>query len=105
MKLRIRAQTLRIRTDPDDMRELAAKGWVEDRIQLSAQRALVYRLSVAPEAREVGIAYRGDLIDLRLPEQAAREWCTTDRVALSGSQTNGTVELTILLEKDFDPSE
>jgi hypothetical protein len=105
MKLRIRGQTLRIRTDPDDVRALAAKGYVEDRIQLSPQRALVYRLSVAPEARELGIAYQGDLIDVRLPAQAAREWWTTDRVELTGSQMNGSIELAIIVEKDFDPSE
>jgi len=105
MKLRIAGQTLRIRTDPEDMRELAANGAVEERIELSPQRALAYRLSVAPEAREVGVTYRGDLIDVRLPVQAAREWCTTDRVALSGSQANGSATLTIVVEKDFDPSE
>lgn len=104
MKLRIRGQTLRIRTDPKDMRELAANGAVEDRIQLSPQRALAYRVLVAPEAREVGVSYRGDLIEVRLPAQAAHEWCTTDRVALSGSQMNGPIELEIVVEKDFDAS-
>jgi len=105
VKLRIRGQHLRIRTDPDEMQDLAAAGCIEDRIQLTPQRALVYRLSVAPEAREVGVVFDGDVIDVRLPEARAKEWCSTDLVGLSGTQRNGDVELRISVEKDFDPSE
>jgi hypothetical protein len=105
MKLRVHGQSLRIRTASQDVRELAAKGHVEERIQLSPERALVYRLSIAPEVHRLTLAYRGDVIDVRLPAEAAREWCTTDREALSGSQMNGATELRIVIEKDFDPSD
>ncbi len=105
MKLRIRGQHLRVRTDPQEMRDLAAAGRIEDRIQLGPDRALIYRLSVAPEAQRVAVAFEDNVIDVRLPPSAAKEWCSTDLVGLSGTQQNGKVELRISVEKDFDPSE
>lgn len=105
MKLRIRGQHLRIRTDAEEMRRLAATGRIEDRIQLTARRALVYRLVVAPDAQAVGLVFEGDAIEVRLPEAAARQWCSTELVGLDGTQQNGPVELRVCVEKDFDPSE
>lgn len=105
MKLRIRGQHLRIRTDAEEMRRLAATGCIEDRIQLTARRALVYRLVVAPDVQALGVRFEDNVIEVRLPEAAAREWCSTDRVGLDGTQRNGGEELRIAVEKDFDPSE
>lgn len=105
MKLRIRGQQLRIRTDPEEMRTLAAAGSIEDRIQLGPNRALVYRLSVASGAEGLAVVFDDNVIEVRLPAEAARRWCATDLVGLSGTQQNGAVELAVSVEKDFDPSE
>jgi hypothetical protein len=105
MKLRIRGQHLRIRTEPQEMRDLAAAGRIEDRIQLAPDRALIYRLSVAPEAQRLAVAFEDNVIEVRLPASATEEWCSTDLVGLSGTQQNGNVELRVSVEKDFDPGE
>ncbi|HEY2590988.1 MAG TPA: hypothetical protein VGI35_05300 [Steroidobacteraceae bacterium] len=105
MKLRIRGQQLRIRTDPEEMRALASTGYIEDHIELGSNRALIYRLSIAPGAQAISVAFEDNVIEVRLPEEAAKRWCSTDLIGLSGTQQNGPVELTVAVEKDFDPSE
>jgi len=104
MKLRIHGQQLRIRTDPEEMRNLASAGFIEDRIALGPNRALIYRLSIATYEQAIRVAFEDNLIEVRLPEEAARRWCSTDLIGLTGTQQNGPVELTIAVEKDFDPS-
>ena len=104
MKLRIHGQQLRIRTDPEDMRGLAAAGFIEDRIVLGPNRSLIYRLSIATFEEAICVAFEDNVIEVRLPEEAAKAWCSTDLIGLSGTQQNGPVELTIAVEKDFDPS-
>ena len=105
MKLRIRGQQLRIRTDPEEMRALASAGRIEDRIELAPNRALIYRLSIAPGAQALCVTFEDNVIEVRLPEEAARRWCSTDLIGLSGTQQNGPVQLTVAVEKDFDPNE
>lgn len=104
MKLRIRGQQLRIRTDPEEMRVLASTGTIEDRMQLAPNRALVYRVTVASDVKALEVAFEDNVIEVRLPEGEARRWCSTDLVGLSGTQQNGAVELSVSVEKDFDPS-
>ncbi|MGH8260474.1 MAG: DUF7009 family protein [Steroidobacteraceae bacterium] len=103
MKLRIHGAHLRIRTDPAEMRALAALGCIEDRVPLTAERALVYRLIVAGDVQTLGVAFEDNVIEVRLPETAARRWCETDLIDLTGTQRSGPVELRVTLEKDFDP--
>jgi hypothetical protein len=105
MKLRIRGQQLRIRTDPEEMRTLASAGCIEDSIQLAPGRPLIYRLTIAAAASTLGVAFEDNLIEVRIPEEQARRWCSTDLVGLSGTQRSDAVELRVSLEKDFDPSE
>lgn len=105
MKLRIRGQQLRIRTDPEEMRVLASTGRIEDRIQLAPDRPLIYRLSVTPGATALGVAFEDNLIEVRIPEGEAARWCSTDLIGLSGTQRNGAAELRVSIEKDFDPGE
>lgn len=105
MKLRIRGQQLRIRTDPEEMRALAAGRCIEDRIQLAPDRALIYRLSIAHGAQAIAVGFDGNVIDVRLPEEPAKRWCSTDLVGLSGTQPRGAGKLEVSVEKDFDPSE
>jgi hypothetical protein len=87
------------------MRELAARGRVEDRIQLGPRRALIYRLAASQEAQTLGVEFDDNVIEVRIPQADATRWCATDLVGLDGAQRNGDVELRVTLEKDFDPSE
>ncbi|HTV50266.1 MAG TPA: hypothetical protein VME21_03700 [Steroidobacteraceae bacterium] len=105
MKLRIRGQSLRLRATAEEVRELAARGRIESQIRLSVDRALVYRVATVPEGPRLAVDFRGDVIEVRVAEPAAREWCDSDLVTLAGTQHSGEVEVRIVLEKDFDSSD
>jgi hypothetical protein len=102
MKLRIHGDSLRVRVTHAEVLELDARGIVEARVRLTDERALGYRLTVAPQVTRIGVGFTGDVIDIRLPEDAAREWCRSDRVSLRDTHSAGGKELRIVVEKDFD---
>lgn len=101
MKLRIKGNSLRIRVTQSELREFDEKGSVQDAVNFGGGRALVYRLSRAPGNQELSATYNADVIEVRVPEAAARQWCSTDLVTLSGTQSRDGVELRLVVEKDF----
>jgi len=102
MKLRIHGDSLRVRVTHAEILELDARGLVEARVQLTAERALGFRLTVVPQVTRIGVGFTDDVIDIRLPADAAREWCRSDRVSLRDTLSVGETELRIVVEKDFD---
>jgi hypothetical protein len=102
MKLRIHGNSVRVRVTHAEVLELDARGSVESRVQLTAERALVFRLTIAGQATQISVGFADDVIDIGLPAEAAREWCSSDRVSLRGTQSVGGAELRIVVEKDFD---
>ena len=105
MKLRVRGQSLRLRLTHEEVQALAATGHVEERLWLAADRALAYRVSIAPAAHDIGVRYQGEVIEVELPAAAAHEWCAGEAVTLAGSQPVGSRILRITVEKDFDSSD
>jgi hypothetical protein len=101
MKLRIKGDSLRLRVTEGELENLAATGSVEERIRFGAGRALAYRLAIDPQASELTAHFDQDVIEVRLPEAAAREWSGTNRVALETVQSQDGVDLKIFVEKDF----
>lgn len=101
MKLRIKGDSLRIRVTQDELSELASRGAVEDRIRFSKDRALTYRLTVDRKAVTLSADFKGDVIDVHIPESDARRWADTDLVTLAHTQSDGRVDLRITIEKDF----
>ena len=82
MKLRIKGPTLRLRLTQGEIGALASEGLVEERVPFAAGAQLVYRLRRDPAARAISASYRGDVLEVRVPEGTAREWCTTELVTL-----------------------
>jgi hypothetical protein len=101
MKLRIKGDSLRLRLTQGEMRALAEQGEVEDRISFPGGTMLRYRLRVDIECSNISIGYASDLIDIKVPKPLSERWCGTDLVTLSASQTTGSGELRIILEKDW----
>ncbi|HUN25790.1 MAG TPA: hypothetical protein VMU67_05725 [Steroidobacteraceae bacterium] len=102
MKLRLARGSLRLRVSAAEVRALAARGRIEERIALHPERALALRLSIARDAERLRVVYEGDVIDVQLPESDARAWCASDLVALEAPASTGAASLRILVEKDFD---
>ena len=101
MKLRIKGASLRLRLTQGEVRDLAEGRAVEEQVPFAAQSTLTYRLRRDAEVSEITASYVGNIIEIRVPDRAAGQWCGSDQVALAYSQPAPGGELRISLEKDF----
>ena len=101
MKLRIKGDSLRLRLTQGEMRALAERGEVEDRVSFSGGAALRYRVRVEKDSRDISATYESNLIEILLPQALSERWYGTDLVTLSAAQKLGAGELRIVLEKDW----
>lgn len=101
MKLRIKGDSLRLRLSQGELRTLADRGEVEDRITFPGEAALRYRLRTDREVNDISASYAANLVDILIPAALSERWCGTDLVTLSASQPLPSGELRIVLEKDW----
>lgn len=101
MKLRIKGDSLRLRLSQGEMRTLAERGEVEDRVSFPGGAALRYRLRVDSNKPDISAAYTSNIIDILVPAALSERWCGTDLVTLSASQPLAAGELRLVLEKDW----
>jgi hypothetical protein len=101
VKLRIKGDSLRLRLSQGEMRTLAERGEVEDRISFPGGAALRYRLRSDQNTSVISASYASNLIDILVPRPQAERWCGTDLVTLSASQPLAAGELRLVLEKDW----
>ncbi|HXW74734.1 MAG TPA: Hsp20/alpha crystallin family protein [Steroidobacteraceae bacterium] len=101
MKLRIKGPTLRLRLTQGEIRALEEQSVVEERVPFAAGVSLIYRLKRDAAAREISASYDHGVLEIRVPEGAARQWCTTELVTLAHDQALPEGVLRITLEKDY----
>ncbi|HEX3844734.1 MAG TPA: hypothetical protein VHV80_10250 [Steroidobacteraceae bacterium] len=101
MKLRIKGDSLRLRLAQGEMRALADRGEVEDRVSFAGGAALRYRVRVDMNNKDISVSYKDNLIDILVPRALAERWCVTELVTLSATETVASGELRIVLEKDW----
>jgi len=101
VKLRIKGDSLRLRLSQGEMRTLAERGEVEDRVSFPGGAALRYRLRMDGDNDVISASYASNLIEVLVPRTLAERWCGTDLVTLSASQPLGGGELRLILEKDW----
>jgi uncharacterized protein DUF7009 len=101
VKLRIKGDSLRLRLSQGEMRALAERGEVEDRITFPGGAALRYRLRVDREISDISASYAENIVNILIPASLSERWCGTDLVTVSASQPLASGELRIVLEKDW----
>lgn len=101
MKLRIKGDSLRLRLSQGEMRALAERGEVQDRVHFPGGSMLSYRVRVDRNTDDISGIYTNNLIEIILPEELSARWCGTDLVTLSAEQAHSTGALRIVLEKDW----
>jgi hypothetical protein len=101
MKLRIKGDSLRLRLTRTEVQQLAQRGLVEEQTHFAPSGSFGYRLRRAPQARQLAATFDDAVIEIQVPEAAAREWCDTELVTLQNVQRVGGVELRITVEKDY----
>jgi hypothetical protein len=101
VKLRIKGDSLRLRLAQGEMRTLAERGEVEDRVSFAGGAPLRYKVRVDNNNQYMSASYKDNLIEILVPKVLAERWCVTELVTLSATETTASGELRIVLEKDW----
>jgi Family of unknown function (DUF7009) len=102
MKLRIKGSSLRLRLTQGEVQRLESEGEVAERVEFGAGAQLTYRVRLDVQGPEIAATYGDNVIDIRVPHQAALNWSHTDQVTLSHSAQVPGGELRIIIEKDWN---
>lgn len=98
MKLRIQANSLRLRLTQKEVAQLHESGRVESSIEFAPGCALVYAVQGSHQAAAVSVHFDGHAILLTVPASRLKQWAEGSQVSIEGpSQTR----LRLLIEKDF----
>jgi hypothetical protein len=99
MKIRLRANTVRLRLTQSEIATLRDRGSVESTTLFAPGQALTYRLSTG---RSYAASLAGNIIQITIPAADAQRWTTTDIVGLyAGCPLPMGEKLDLTLEKDF----
>lgn len=101
MKLRIKGASLRLRLTQGEVRALAERGQVEEHVPFAPGAQLTYRLMRDAATAQISASLRDNVVEIRVPEGLANEWCANQEVTLSHHQAVPQGALLITLEKDF----
>jgi hypothetical protein len=106
MKLRLQANSVRLRLKQGEVKRLVEKGVVEESIRFFPGReALTYRLELSESVAVPTARLKGSEVVVEVPAAAARQWAADpNQVGLEAIQPAGADAahgLTLLVEKDF----
>jgi hypothetical protein len=102
MKLRINNNSLRLRLSRTDVERLMQAGVVEESTLLGGAIPFAFRLVVDASACEIRSGRYAHGIQVRVPEDIALMWSSSDQVGIAAVETHpGGRETTVLIEKDF----
>ena len=102
MKLRIRDNSIRLRLTRSEVDAMAEEGLVRCSVPFSARVSFDYLLEASPACVKPVAHFSDGVLKVCLPQDVAREWAGSTRVAIAAEQVldDGGV-LNILVEKDF----
>ena len=103
MKLRIYGNSVRLRLNQPEVRQLAAGQPVEERTDLPPE-PLAYRIESSPTADAITASFARSGLRVTVPAAIARRWAGGDDVALAAdvpSVRAGAEPVRLLIEKDF----
>lgn len=103
MKLRMRANSIRLRLTQSEVRQLAESGRVEETIDFGTGFGgrFVYCLVIDDGKPEVRSAADNGRITVFLPRTLAESWIGTETVGVEADQQTDGGNLRLLIEKDF----
>ena len=104
MKLRIHDNSIRLRLTRSEVARFTEAGRIEATLQFGpgAAQRMTYGLEISPGIAGLRASGSAEHLIIRVAPEIAKEWTTTDRVAISGEQSaNGATAVSILVEKEF----
>jgi hypothetical protein len=101
MKLRIKANSIRIRLTKTEVSTLASTGYLEEQT-LFANNKFVYALQTVTNGNELSASLDTNKITMDVPAALIKGWPVNNVVGFNTNMpVNGTGNLYLLLEKDF----
>lgn len=98
MKLRLHANTLRLRLNRAEVSALTSAGGLEESVTFAPGQSLTYSLSVSPSAAGVQATCLDSHIAIAIPASLANTWASGDDIGIEGATPAGP---RIIIEKDF----
>lgn len=100
MKLRIRADTIRLRLKRSEVDRIAAGASIVEKTRFP-HAVLTYRLDVS-DNNAFSASFANGGLAIKVPRAQVRNWANTDEVSMHAEQKlPGTGYLSLLIEKDF----
>ncbi len=101
MKLRIRANSVRLRLSDDEVVRIGRGDSIVEQTRFSGG-VFAYRLEIGGD--EISARFTSGFgIEIKLPEQQAIGWATSSAVSLHGAIEVDGETLSVLIEKDLKP--
>jgi hypothetical protein len=100
MKLRIHANSLRLRLSRSDVERLQQASVCKESLRFGPGSQLDYALEVSSQIKVAEASYSDACIRVLLPRDIAEAWAASSEVSLSITHSNGDVP-SVLIEKDF----
>src|SRR5262249_49085401 len=101
MKLRIRANSIRLRLTQNEVARLVDDVRVEESVTFGAGVQFRYALACANTNEKVRATFEAGAITVTLSRDVARAWATGPDVGIAGIQPAEGESLQLLIEKDF----
>jgi len=102
MKLRVRDNSIRLRLTRTEVEQIRSDGLVKASVPFSAGVSFDYILEGSPACIEPTAHFSNSALKVCLPEEAAKQWASSERVSVSAQQLlDDGQQLNILVEKDF----
>ena len=104
MKLRIKANTIRLRVSRSDLAALAENGKIESAIHFADSPAAMWSYGIAKHAASAGpsVQFESNRITVAVGAEEVKAWASSEDVGIYFSQNIGSQRtLDVLLEKDF----
>ena len=96
MKLRLQANSIRLRLNRNEVAVFVDKGRIEETVHFGGA-VLAYAVEVSKDAHGPQASFENNAIRITLPVDDAHDWARSDRVGISARDQ----QLSILVEKDF----
>jgi hypothetical protein len=101
MKLRILDNSIRLRLERSELRDLLREGIVERHLDFGQGTTFVYALHAVEQPDLLTATVGSGRIDLSVDARRATAWAASDEPGIAASQHAGDRELRLLVEKDF----
>jgi len=103
MKVRIHANSIRVRLTQSEVRRIAGGSSVEQTTAFSPLAKLCSRVESSPQVQKPIATFENHCLTLRLPSIEVRRWAESEEVGIEAEQPieDGT-SLHLLVEKDFE---